>query len=313
MSFPGPGSFAWAAAAILIAALVGLGLWLWTPDKSREELESRYLDAPTDMVDVAGLRLHVRDTGPRQAPAVILIHGFGSSLHTWEAWAGGLSTDYRVVRFDLPGSGLSEPDPTGDYTVGRSVEILQALMDGMGIDRASLVGNSMGGRVAWNFAARNPGRVEKLVLISPDGFASPGEEYGRRTEVPLPMKLMRYTLPRVFLRMNLAPAYGDPARMTDAYLDRYHDLIRAPGVRDALIARMEQAVREDPVPLLRRIEAPTLLLWGEKDALIPVANAEDYLRALPHGTLVRLPGIGHVPQEEAPAATLEPVKAFLAR
>lgn len=313
MRLSGPGRIAGAAAGILLAALAGLGLWLWTPDKSREELESRYLDAPTDMMDLEGLRLHVRDGGPREAPAVILIHGFGSSLHTWEAWARGLSAGHRVIRFDLPGSGLSEPDPTGDYTIGRSVAILQALMGRIGVERASLVGNSLGGRVAWNFAARNPGRVEKLVLISPDGFASPGEEYGRRTEIPLPLRLMRYALPRILLGMNLAPAYGDPARMTDAYLDRYHDLIRAPGVRDAMIARMEQAVREDPVPLLRLIQAPTLLLWGEKDALIPVANAADYLRALPHATLVRLPGIGHVPQEEAPDASLEPVKAFLAR
>lgn len=313
MSLPGTGSFGWTAAGILLAALAGVGLWLWTPDKSRAELEARYLDAPADLMEVAGLRLHVRDRGPRDAPAIILLHGFGSSLHTWEPWARDLSADYRVIRFDLPGSGLSEPDPTGDYTIGRSMEILQALMDRIGIDRASLVGNSLGGRIAWNFASRSPERVEKLVLISPDGFASPGEEYGRRVEIPLPLKLMRYALPRILLSMNLAPAYGDPGRMTDAYLDRYHDLIRAPGVRDAMIARMEQAIREDPVPLLRLVRAPTLLLWGEKDALIPIANAEDYLRALPRATLVRLPDIGHVPQEEAPAASLEPVKAFLAR
>jgi pimeloyl-ACP methyl ester carboxylesterase len=86
----------------------------------------------------------------------------------------------------------------------------------------------------------------------------------------------------------------------------------APGVRDAMIARMEQARLEDPEPLLRRIAAPTLLVWGEKDAMIPLANADDYLRLLPDGRLVAFPDLGHVPQEEAPALSLQPVKAFLA-
>ncbi|WP_037457816.1 alpha/beta fold hydrolase [Skermanella stibiiresistens] len=300
---------------LVLAIMVGVGLWLWTPDKSRADLEARYLQSPDDLIEVAGIRLHVRDSGSREAPpkapVVILIHGFGSSLHTWESWARELSVDHRVISLDLPGSGLSDPDPTGDYTVGRDVEIVRAVMDAMGIDRASLIGQSMGGRIAWNLAARDPGRVEKLVLIAPDGFAAPGVEYGRKAEVPLPMRLMRYALPRVLLRMNLEPAFADPAKMTDAYVTRYHDLMLAPGARDALIARMEQDTREDPVPLLRLIQAPTLLLWGTKDAMIPIANAADYLGALPNAKLVRLDGIGHVPQEEAPAAALEPIKAFL--
>jgi pimeloyl-ACP methyl ester carboxylesterase len=124
---------------------------------------------------------------------------------------------------------------------------------------------------------------------------------------------MRYVLPKPMLRMNLAPAYGDPARLTDAVLDRYYDLMLAPGVRDALIARMEQTILEDPEPLLPRITAPTLLLWGEKDAMIPVSNAADYRRLVPDVALAALPGLGHVPQEEDPMRSLEPVAAFLKR
>ena len=124
---------------------------------------------------------------------------------------------------------------------------------------------------------------------------------------------MRYVLPKPMLRMNLSPAYGDPSRLTDAVLDRYYDLMLAPGVRGALIARMEQTVLEDPEPLLPRIAAPTLLLWGEKDAMIPVSNAADYRRLVPDVTLAALPGLGHVPQEEDPARSLEPVAAFLRR
>ncbi len=299
--------------ALILVLLLAGAYWLWTPDKSRAELEARYLNAPTDMLTIAGTRLHVRDSGPRNAPAVILLHGFGSSLHTWEAWAGSLGGAFRVIRFDLPGSGLSPPDSTGDYSDARSLQLLAALFDRLGVSHASLVGNSIGGRIAWTFAAENPARVDKLVLISPDGFASPGFDYDRQPEVPQVARLMRYALPRTLVRMNLAPAFGDKSALTDDLVTRYYDLMLAPGARDAMIARMEQTVLRDPIPLLRQIRAPTLLLWGDRDRLIPIANADDYLKAVPDVRLERLPGIGHVPQEEAPAESLAPVRAFLSQ
>lgn len=276
-------------------------------------MEAKYLNAPGDYLDVAGLRLHVRDGGPRAAPVVILMHGFGASLHTWEPWAQALAADHRVIRFDLPGFGLSGADPTGDYGDARATAVLTGLMDRLGVARASLIGNSIGGKLAWQFAAQNPERVDKLVLVSPDGFASPGFAYGKKTEVPAMVRLMRYALPTAMVRQSLAPAYGDPSVLTDAVVTRYRDLMLAPGIRDAMIARMGQVMLEDPRSLLRQVRAPTLLLWGEKDAMIPLANAADYLKALPDGRLVSLPGLGHVPQEEAPARSLEPVGQFLAR
>lgn len=96
-------------------------------------------------------------------------------------------------------------------------------------------------------------------------------------------------------------------------MERYHALLLAPGNRQALLQRMRQTVLTDPVPFLRGIEVPVLLVWGELDAMIPVANAQDYLAALPDAKLVVLPGVGHVPQEEAPAESLVPVVDFLAR
>ena len=303
--------FALVAGAIVLCSVVALAVWLWTPDKDRAVLERDYLATPRDLVTVAGTSLHVRDTGPRSAPAVVLLHGFGASLHTWEPWAKALEADHRVIRFDLPGSGLSAPDTTGDYTDKRSLQLLSALMDQLGVARASLIGNSIGGRIAWKFAADSPQRVDKLVLISPDGFASPGFAYGKKPEVSSLLSLMRYALPKPMLRMNLEPAYAQPQRLSDAVLTRYHDLMLAPGVRGALLARMEQTALEDPLPTLRRITAPTLLLWGERDQMIPFANSADYLRALPNARLVALADAGHVPQEEVPEAALAPVRNFL--
>jgi alpha-beta hydrolase superfamily lysophospholipase len=96
----------WKTASLLAAlgSVVLLLFWLWTPDKPRSELEARYLAAPGDMLQVGPWRLHVRDSGPRDAPAVVMLHGFGASLHTWEAWAQALSATHRVIRLDLPGA-----------------------------------------------------------------------------------------------------------------------------------------------------------------------------------------------------------------
>jgi pimeloyl-ACP methyl ester carboxylesterase len=253
----------------------------------------------------------VRDDGPKTAPAIIMIHGFGSSLQTWEPWARRLEPKIRVVRFDLPGSGLSSPDPKGDYTDARTISILLALMDHLGIAKASLIGNSIGGRIAWTFAAEHPDRVDKLVLISPDGFASPGFEYGHAPKVPATLGLMRYVLPKSLLHASLKPAYGDPSALTDQTVTRYYDLMLAPGVRQALLARMKETVLVDPRPLLQRIKAPVLLLWGERDGMIPFSNAQAYLQNLPNARLVGLPDLGHVPQEEAPQTSIGPVLAFL--
>ncbi|MFN5270832.1 MAG: alpha/beta fold hydrolase [Hyphomonadaceae bacterium] len=300
------------AGAISLILLVGLAFWLWTPDRSRAELEARYLNSPSDLVDLGGFRLHVRDTGPKNAPTLIFLHGFGSSLQTWDGWAVPLERDYRVVRLDLPGAGLSDPDLTGDYTDARTHALILKLMDRLGIQKAVLIGNSLGGRLAWTFAAKHPDRVTKLVLISPDGFASPGFAYGQKAEVPAFLSVMTFVLPRALYRPNIEAAYADPTRLTKAVFDRYYDLTLAPGSREAMLARMQQTVLVDPRLILPTITQPVLLLWGQKDALIPVANAQDYRRALANASLITFDNLGHVPHEEDAAESLLPLLAFLA-
>jgi pimeloyl-ACP methyl ester carboxylesterase len=189
--------------------------------------------------------------------------------------------------------------------------VLQALMDQLGLAKASFIGNSIGGRIAWGFAAKHPERVKKLVLIAPDGFASPGFEYGKAPNVPAVLGLMRYALPKALLKLNLEPAYGDSKNLNDETVNRYYDMMLAPGARDAMLERMRQIMLSDPTPVLKTITAPTLLLWGMKDAMIPISNAQDYLRAMKNSRLVSLDGVGHVPHEEAPAMAIVPVEAFL--
>ena len=296
-------------AALLLLAIAALALWLYAPDQPRAALEAAY---PGEYRTVAGLRARFMDTGPKDAPALILLHGFGASLDTWEPWAKVLSARYRVIRLDLPGFGLTGPDPTGDYSDARTLAVIASLMDQLGVQNAGFIGNSLGGRFAWEFAVRYPARVTRLVLISPDGFASPGFKYGKAPEVPLMLEAMPWVGPRSLVRANLAPAYANEKALTEQALDRYRDMLLAPGVRRAILDRTRQTVLTDPSERLKSIAAPTLLLWGEKDAMIPVSNAADYQRLMPNATLVRLPRLGHVPFEEDPVRALVPVEKFLA-
>ena len=307
---------------LLLLALLG-GVWAYTPDLDRARLESIYAAPPSRFVEVAGLRIHLRDTGPTEppqagaavdpaAPVLILLHGIASSLHTWEDWAPELSRHHRVIRYDQPGAGLTGADPTGDYSDDRAMQVLLALMDRLGVQRGTLIGHSMGGRLAWKMAAGHPERVDRLVLVSPDGFPTPGAENGGGFDVPWYAATVKQVLPRALLAQGLKAAYADPSiALTEARLTRYHDLLRAPGVRGALLGRLRQLREQDPSAQLQSIKAPTLLLWGTQDAMIPVTNAADYQRAMPDAQLVELPGVGHVVQEEAPAASLAVVQAFI--
>lgn len=296
---------------VLLALAAGAALWLWQPDKSRAELEARHAGPPSSFVSVDGVRFHLRDTGPRHDHAVLLLHGFGSSLHTWEDWAALLEDERRVIRLDMPGFGLTGADPTGDYSDLRAVRLLEGLLDRLGVAQVDLVGSSMGGRVAWRFAAERPQRVRRLVLMAPDGFSSMGRAYGERARVPPLMALLPHTLPRPLLRAMVSQAYANRDALGPEEIALYRDLLLAPGVRRAILDRMQGQVLDRPEPILRRIAAPVLLLWGEQDAMIPAAHAADYARELPDSRAVVLPGLGHVPMREDPARSLAPVREFL--
>lgn len=300
-------------AALILALALATG-WAWTPDLDRAALEARHAAPPSRFVELAGLRVHLRDTGPRDAPPVLLLHGFGASLHTWDAWAGALEAGHRVIRLDLPGAALTGPDPAGGPGDGRALQVVVALLDALEVPPADVVGHSMGGRLAWQLAAQMPERVRRLVLIAPEGFAAPGAAIGGSAGVPLAARLLPWMLPRPLLREALAAAWGDPGRLDEATVDRYHELLRVPGLRAAMVERLETLPPVDPLDAavgLRRVEAPVLLLWGERDALVPPARAADFERELPHARRIVLPGVGHVPQEEAPETSLAAVRGFL--
>ncbi|QWE14238.1 alpha/beta fold hydrolase [Polynucleobacter sp. AP-Sving-400A-A2] len=177
---------------LLMALIVLAGIVFWTPDKSRVELENVYGSPKNSYLTALGVKIYYQDTGPaKNSIPILFLHGFGSSSHTWDVWAKDLSSEYRVISVDLPGFGLTGEDPSGIYTDQRSVEVIEAFLKELQIPKVVLVGNSMGGKFAWQFAAQYPDQASKLVLISPDGYASPGIEYGKKTEISAIANLYR--------------------------------------------------------------------------------------------------------------------------
>ena len=300
------------AFAMLAALLVSVSLWLaWTPDLSRERLLQSYARAGTAQLMVGAQPYFIQDTGPRDAPTLVLLHGFGASLQTWDAWSQALETQWGVVRIDVPAFGLTGPAVNNDYSDEADVARLLALLDHLGLQRVAVGGHSMGGRIAWNFAAAHPERVSHLVLVAPDGFPDPRSTTEFTYQVSPWLGLMKLSLPAWALKLGVAPAYGDEKLLTADTMRRYQDMMRAPGVRTALIERMRQSRNSDPVPRLQSLKMPVLLVWGDKDAFIPISNAQDYLNAIPHATLASIPLAGHVVHEEAPQPSVQAVKAFL--
>ena len=294
------------------SAIVALALYgLWTPDLERAELEKRYVASKPQIIEVDGLQVHYKETGPEGAPALLLLHGFGSSLQAWDDWSVKLEQKYRVIRLDLPGFGLTGASPANDYSEEKDLATLTHFADKLGLEKFSVMGHSMGGKMAWSLAASQPERVQALVLMAPDGFPQAKDIGTKPYEVPAVMGLIKYVFPKYLVRKSIEPAFSDADALNDALVNRYFDMLRAPGVRGAILNRSNQTIYTDPVPRLKAIKAPTLLIWGEQDQMIPSTNAQSYAHVLSNSTTVIVPKLGHLLQEEQPDKGLTAVMQFL--
>jgi pimeloyl-ACP methyl ester carboxylesterase len=305
-----------AAALVLIIVLVTVGWFLLQrPDIPYAMLEERYGYADSQYIDLpGGVRAHYRDVGPRDAPAIVLVHGFSASTHAWDAWAKALSADYRVVVLDLPGHGLTRT--AAGYAAGR--DGFDATVDGvtgkLGLTRFTLGGNSRGGGGAWAYTLDHPDKVERLVLVDAAGWPQAkggGAAIFAIMRNPLGRALLKNIDTRPLVAQGLEAAYLDPKLVTPALIDRYVDLARAPGHRDILLGLQTGARRQATAADLAKIHAPTLIMFGQEDRLIPAEDGRKFHEAIPGSTLILYPAVGHVPMEQIPDRSAADLKAWL--
>ena len=273
------------------------------------DLKRQYGGAPSRFLDIQGQEVHYRDEG--QGPPLVLLHGTGSSLHTWDAWTDALRGKFRVIRMDLPGFGLTGPSPDGDYRIAAYVAFLDAFRKRLGLETFALAGNSLGGQIAWSYAVAHPAQVEALVLVDPAGY--PIERpvlLFRIARVPGLSWLMTKLDPGRLTAKTLHDAYGDQSKVTPALVERYRDLALREGNREAFVARASTR-GQDLSADIPKVRAPTLILWGALDRLVPLAHAERFRRAIPGAKLAVYPGVGHVPMEEIGERSASDAAAFL--
>ncbi len=295
----------------LFVGLILLGKFLISPDKTFEELAPKYAAAPSQFMEINGMKVHYRDEG--EGTPIVLIHGTGASLHTWEDWTKDLTQDYRVIRLDLPAYGLTGKDPQKRYSSKDYVDLLHAFLGELKVDKFHLAGNSLGGLISWLYASYHPEKVKQLILLDPSGFPFKNTPLViKMAKTPLLNNFIRYVTPRSFIEKNIKEVYYDESLIKDETIDRYHDLTQYVGNRQAFIDRA-YVEREDYTERLSSIQAPTLILWGENDAWIPVSDAAKFKAAIPKAEVVIMPKTGHVPMEERPRASLAICRAFLTR
>lgn len=297
-----------AGAAVLAAAVV--------PPLARNQ-EQGPLDAiarrqaPGQFVTLSHGIVHVRIAGPEQGRPVLLVHGFSVPSYVFDQTSADLAArGFRVIRFDLYGRGWSDR-PEVDYDRQLFADQLLELMDALQVPKADLLGLSMGGAIVGRFAAEHPQRVRSLVLVAPltrahdiGAMAWPGVgEWLART---------RY-LPS--LAASQLGDFAHPERVA-GWPERFQPQMRYDGFGRALLSTMRHVSVASSVPDFEKVGKsglPVLLVWGERDATVPFAQHADVQRAIPQARLLALPGVGHLPVVEDPAATHAPIVDFLNR
>lgn len=298
---------------IVLGISAGLGLLFLIfrdPDLDPDRLRKKYANEDSAFLKVSGTNIHFRMEG--SGPDLILIHGTASSLHTWDGWVKELRPNFRITRMDLPGFGLTGPNPQGDYSPSFYADLISAMTDSLGIDSAYVAGNSLGGTVAWHLALSDPLLVRKLILIDSGGYPDPQSQdpfIFKLARNPLAAPMLKQITPRFMIRSNIEDVYYRDSLITEQLIDRYYELTLYPGNRQAFIDKTRQKIA-DQSHRLASITQPVLIQWGKYDEWISPDDALKFRNDIPNSRLIRYDA-GHVPMEELPVRTAADALSFL--
>jgi len=260
-------------------------------------------------LSINGRHIRVVETG--RGPAVVLIHGLAASMYSWRYTLMPVSqAGYRVIAFDNLGFGFSDK-PARGYSNAQYVRLLFELLDSLGVSEAVLVGHSMGGEIAAEAALADPDRISGLVLVDAAGFGVRWPFMLRVARWPIIGALFDGFRGRSATARILKVIYADPSRVTAQDVDQYYAPLAEPGAGRALRGVLREFRFESLRQRVDSIVAPTLVMWGGGDRLIPPTVGQAVVAELPRGAFVLVPGAGHALPEEAPEAFNRTLLAFL--
>jgi len=262
------------------------------------------------IIDLPGGDLQVREDGPRDAPNIVLLHGFACSIGCWDDVVPALAGDHHVIRIDLLGHGGSEK-PREGYGMEAQARRVSAALDRLGVRRATLVGHSMGGAVATALTKLRRPLVASLVIIdSPSGKDEAHLPFTARLGfVPVLGEAIRRVVPDRVVRDGLESAFAPGFEVPDRFVDDFNDMTYTSYDDSAA----ESGDYHDAGALTERLadeHVPLLVIFGSEDQLIDAKSAQGY-RPVPDARIVVLDGAGHSPHVEKPAATARLIRSFL--
>ena len=280
-----------------------------------EELKLKYAPAPSRFIQIQNMIVHYRIEGlDNDSLPIILLHGTGASLHTFDAWTKELKINKKVIRLDLPGFGLTGPFSNREYRMSAYIAFLDEFVNKLGVSKCILAGNSLGGNIAWHYVLAHPEKVQKLILIDAAGLqykeTKPPIAF-KLARIPVLNKLLTIVTPRSIVQKSLEDVYANKSLVTDELVDRYLNLSIRAGNRQAMVDRLSTPLDYTTIPQLKELKTATLILWGENDMLIPVSTAHDFSKLLANDTIVIIKNCGHVPMEECPSESLKAVINFI--
>lgn len=286
----------------------------YQPDIPVDQLKEKYANSSSQFISLGGMDVHFRDEGPTaDTLPLVLLHGTSSSLLTWDACSKEWIKDHRVIRMDLPGFGLTGPNPEQDYSIKNYVAFLNSFLQERNVTQCYLAGNSLGGLIAFHFAAIYPEKVKRVILIDPAGYPihnAKGSLAFTLGRIPVLKNILTIITPISIVRKSLEDAYGNKSLVNNELVEQYRDMACREGNRNALLIRLQNDQYGDTT-LVSKLIMPTLVIWGASDQLIPVDNAYKFQRDLPADTLAILQNVGHVPMEETPELVIPLLKKFI--
>jgi pimeloyl-ACP methyl ester carboxylesterase len=302
----------------IIGIVLILLLSFYKSDISASENHEKYFTEESQYIEIDSNKIHARIMG--QGAPVLLIHGSFSSLHTWEVWQKQLANEYTTISVDLPGHGLTGPNPQGQYDTDYYANLLWKLMDRLDYDTIAIAGNSMGGQVAYKMAVENPEKVTQIILLNSSGASGKADTADFKDENsfsvfslinhPVFSRLMTSMTPKFLFTMSMKQVYYDESKVTEDKIQRYYDLMLHEGNREATLQRFKQR-SPSQFDKLNNLNCPVLIMWGAHDNWIPVAHAQRFDSILPNSSLKVYPNAGHVPMEEIPVETANDAINFL--
>ena len=294
--------------------ILALLAFLFKSDIPFEELKNKYTNEQSKFIPLMGMDIHYRDEGNQNdSIPLVLVHGTSSSLHTWDSIVPALTDKKRVIRFDLPAFGLTGPSLERDYSIAFYNKFIDSLLIKLGVMQYAMVGNSLGGSIAWNQALAYPNKVKQLVLINSGGYPKKNEKGNigfKLASTPVVGDVLLKFTPRGIIRKSVEDVYSDKTKVSEDLVQRYFDLLLREGNRQATLDIFKQR-KFGSSEKIKNIQTSTLIIWGEDDQLIDVSNAYLFEKDIRNSQLVIIPKTGHVPMEENPLAFLAAFNKFI--